>query len=240
MAELRAGDPRFRNDRGDADAAVAAALAAYAAGTGTEREALTALASARLLVPVVAVTGDEPQLDTDCDRGRPVRGEKNSEMAIPAIVGQDGRLALPAFTCVKALQCWQRDARPVPVPAAAVWQAAVQDSQAVIIDIGGPVPLAVEGARLTALAEGTPVPYLHEDPDVRAAVAAVAASSPPGIRIRLGPPSAGADFSLQVVPAGPDSARPVPAEMADAIAGEVAARLQGRLRRGISVRGCPR
>jgi SseB protein N-terminal domain len=235
VTELSAGDPRFRGDHGDADALVAAALAAYAAGTGGERDALTALASARLLVPVIAVAGDEPETAADgCGHAGPVRGEKNSAMAIPAIVGHDGRKALPAFTCMQALQRWQQDARPVPVPAASVWQAAVQESQAVIIDIGGPVPLAVEGARLAALAQGAAVPYLHEDPDVRAVVAAVAASQPPGTRIRLGPPSSGADLTLEVGPADPT--RAVPPGVADAIAGEVAARLRGRARRGISVR----
>ena len=214
---------------------MAAALAAYAAGTGGEREALIALASSRLLVPVVAVAQDEPDADGGCGRDQPVRGEKSTDMAIPAIVGHDGRRALPAFTCMQALQRWQRDARPVPVPATSVWQAAVQESQAVIIDIGGPVPLAVEGARLAALAQGAPVPYLHEDPDVRATVAAVAASQPPGIRIRLGPPSAGADFTVELGPASQGPARPVSAQVADAIAGEIATRLEGRVRRGISV-----
>jgi len=235
VTELSAGNPRFRSDRGGADAAVAAALGAFAAGTIGEREALAALAASRLLVPVVAIAEDGPGADDDCSHGRPVRGEKISEMAIPAIVGHDGRRALPAFTCVQALQRWKPDARPVPVPAAAVWQAAVQQSQAVIIDIGGPVPLVVEGARLTALADGVPVPDLHDDADVRAAVAAVAARWPPGIRIRLGPPSAGADLTLEVAAADPDSAQHPPAGVAEAIAAEVAARLQGRLRRGISV-----
>ena len=59
VADLSGGDPRYRADRGEADPAVAAALAAYAAGTGGEHAVLLALADSRLLVPVVAVPGDD-------------------------------------------------------------------------------------------------------------------------------------------------------------------------------------
>jgi SseB protein N-terminal domain len=128
---------RYAGDDGSADPAAAAALAAYAAGTGDERAALAALAAARLLVPVVAMPG-----------------EGASEMALPTVIGNDGRPALLAFTCLDSLRSWRADARPVPVPAAGVWQAGVQEADAVVIDIAGPVPFAVEGARLAALAEG--------------------------------------------------------------------------------------
>jgi hypothetical protein len=244
VVQLSAGDPRFRSDTGAADPAVTAALAEYAAGTGTEYSVLTALAGARLLVPVVAVRADElahgheDAHDHEDARGREGvagSGEKASEMAMPAIVGADGRRALPAFTGIDALQRWKRDARPVPVPAADVWQSAVQESQAVIIDLAGPVPLAVEGARLAALASGAAVPRLHEDPDVRAAVAAVAAGQPPGLRIRLGPPQGDADFTLEVTPAEPAAPHGVTEEAARAFADEVASMLGERVRRGIAL-----
>ncbi len=244
MVQLSAGDPRFRSDSGAADPAVTAALAHYAAGTGTEHAALAALAAARLLVPVVALRPDDlipGDGDTSGDQDRPAPAEthggaeKTSEMAVPAIVGSDGRRALPAFTGLEALWRWRRDARPVPVPAAAVWQSAVQDSQAVIVDVAGPVPLAVEGARLAALASGAAVPRLHEDPDVRSAVAAVAAGLPPGLRIRLGPPQGDADLTLELTPADPTAAEPVTEDAARAFADEVATRLGGRIRCGIAL-----
>jgi hypothetical protein len=227
VTQLTAGDPRFRDDRGGADPAVRAALAGYAAGTVAEHEVLAALAAARLLVPVVAVLGGDGEI-------APGQGEKDSEMAMPSIVGRDGRRALPAFTSLETLQLWQPSARPVPVPAASVWHAATEQSEAVIIDIGGPVPVAIEGARLAALAAGQPVPALHADPDVRAAVAAIAARQPPGIRIRLGPPPAGADLALEIGPADP-AAGAIPAAVTEAIAGEVAACLGSRSRRGIAL-----
>jgi hypothetical protein len=265
MAELTAGDARYRDDHGDADPAVAAALAAYAAGTGGEHAVLVALAESRLLVPVVAVLADEQSVLSDEQsllsderarpadeltrsaaghnrsipealgpRGFPVHGEKVSEIAMPSIIGRDGRTALAAFTCLDAVRRWRPAARPVPVPALGVWQAAMQESSAVIIDIAGPVPLAIEGARLEAMAAGAQVPQLHEDPDVWQQVAAAAGEVAPGIRVRLSPAPEGADFTLEIAP--PDGAtRPVPPHAASEIADAAMARLAGRVRAGIAV-----
>ena len=217
MPDLTAGDERFRDDRGDADPGVAAALDAYAAGTGGEHAVLLALADSRLLVPVV-----------------PVPGEDASEMALPSIVGADGRRALPAFTSADTVRRWQPAARPVPVPAPGVWQSAVQESCAVVIDIAGPVPIVVEGARLQALASGAQAPAMHQDPDVWQQVAAAAAEIAPGIRVRLTEGRGGLDFTLELAPPA-GAARPVPDEMASQIADAAAAGLGGRVRAGIAV-----
>jgi SseB protein N-terminal domain len=228
VRELSAGDPRFRADQGDADPAVSGTLAGYAEGRSGEREVLSALAGTRLLVPVVAVgSPGGPSADATS------AGEKASEVGVPAIIGRDGRPAVPAFTSLEALRRWQPSARPVPLPAASVFQSAVELSQAVIVDIAGPVPIAIEGSRLHALASGQPPPFLHEDPDVHAAVAAAAASQPPGVRIRLGPPPADADLLLELTPADPAAA--VPAGLAEALAADIGTRLADRVRRGIAV-----
>lgn len=249
MTELTAGNERFRDDHGETDPAVAAALDAYAAGTGGEHAVLTALADSRLLVPVVAVLANEPAppaMGEGGSRGgttggktadsprQPLQGEKASEMTMPAIVGRDGRRAIPAFTSAAAVRRWQPSARPVPVPAAGVWQSAVHESWAVVIDIAGPVPLVVDGARLAALAAGTQVPRMHEDPDVWQEVAAAAAEIAPGIRVRLSAPPAGLDFTLELAPPA-GAARQVPDEMANRIANGATVRLGGRVRAGIAV-----
>ena len=136
MSGLNVTEHRYAGDDGSADPAVVAALAAYAAGTGDEHAALAALTAARLLVPVVAMPG-----------------EGATEMALPTVIGNDGRPALLAFTCLDSLRRWHPDARPVPVPATSVWRAGAQEAGAVVIDIAGPVPFAVEGAGLAELAE---------------------------------------------------------------------------------------
>jgi hypothetical protein len=238
MVELRAGDGRFRDDHGAADPVVSAALAAFAVGSGGEHAVLSALADSRLLVPVVAVLGDDgadgPVTHGDPGPAALAGGEKASDMAMPEIVGRDGRRAIPAFTSVASLQQWRPAARPVPVAALGVWQSAVQESRAVVIDIAGPVPLVVEGSRLAALAAGGDVPAMHEDPDVWRQVASAAADVAPGIRVRLSQPNGGLDFTLELAPPA-GSTGLVPADVADRIADTVHDRLPGRIRSGIAV-----
>src|ERR1035438_10310523 len=128
-------------------------------------------------------------------------------MALPTLVGNDGRAAVLAFTCLDSLTRWRPDARPLPVPAQRVWQAGAQEAGAVVIDVAGPVPLAVEGARLAALAEGRTAPLPHEDPDVRAAAEAALAGEPLIAVARLAEPGDGSDVALQVtLAAGCDAA----------------------------------
>ena len=185
--QLKPGGQQFRGDDGSADADVAAALAAYAAGEDSERAALTALAASRLLVPVVAMLGETGERGAEKEKEK--AKEKNSEMALPTLIGRDGRAAIIAFTSLGALSRWRPDARPIPAEAHRVWRAAVANGCAVVIDVAGPVPLAVEGARLAALAEGQPVPEPYEDPDIRAEIQKIIANEPAISGVRLAPGS---------------------------------------------------
>ncbi len=189
MRSLNAAESPFQGDEGAADPAVLAALAAYAAGQGSEHAALNALASSRLLVPVVAVLTEETSGDSGAAEdseangagdgpGSGLRREKSTEMALPTLIGQDGRAAVLAFTSLDALTRWRPDARPVAVPAARAWQAGAEETSAVVIDVAGPVPVTVEGARLAALAAGLPAPLPHQDPDVLAALHAALGDEP--------------------------------------------------------------
>jgi SseB protein N-terminal domain len=227
VLERRAGGRQRPGDVGAADPVVAAALAAYASGTGSEHAATTALAAARLLVPVVAIHADDAT-------GSRTPGEKVSEMALPTLVGNDGRIAVLAFTCLDSLSRWRPDARPVPVPAQRVWQAAAQEASAVVIDVAGPVPLALDGARLAALAGGRPVPLPHEDPDVQAAAEAAVASEPLLTGGTLAGPGDDSDLALQVTLAAGCDAAQAGAAVRRAVAGLMAA-TGGRLRRGVEV-----
>lgn len=204
---------RPQGDTGEADPGVAAALDAYARGAGSEHDALTAIAGSRLLVPVVAVLTEETQAGT----------EKETEMALPTLIGNDGRVAVIAFTGAQALRRWREDARPVPAPAARVCEAALSEAAAaVVIDVAGPVPLAIEGARLRALAANQPPPPPHEDPDVMAEVAAVTS------RFTLEPGEHGTDLRICL--------HTTDADEAARTAGQIASRLGNRLRRGIEVK----
>jgi hypothetical protein len=223
---LNPGGQQFRDDDGAADPRVTGALAAYLEGRGSEQAALTALSAARLLVPVVARLADG---------SAPAQGDKNSEMVLPTLIGQDGRPAMLAFTCLDTLARWRRGARPVPAEPDRVWGAAVADGCAVVIDVAGPVPLEVQGARLAALAAGRSVPPAHEDSDVRAEVQAAIASEPAIAGFSLAASSAdGTDLAVRLLLATRDWAPVV-----DRAANSIAARLSGRLRRGIEFSVAP-
>jgi hypothetical protein len=270
VAGLNTGGQRFAGDDGAADPRVAAVLAAYESGEGSERAVLTALAGSRLLVPLVerpaeaaeapdtSKTGDTSETAEACGAADAhVHGcdhRAARELAFPMLIGRDGRPALLAFTSLAALVSWRPDTRPVPTPSAVVWETAVADSCAVVIDVAGPVPVAVDGARLAALAAGQPPPDPWDDPDIRADVAAALAQSPAlaegpvlagaaapgepaivGAELAAGPD--GADLAVRLLISSGGVTGPglqTAAQRAVQLAAEaIVARLASRLRRGI-------
>ncbi len=145
----RIPDPGFADDAGGAAPGPAAALASYAAGTGSYVDALAAVRGTRLLVPVVAVLGEAEVDESGLAR------EKSSDMATVLLQGADGRMALLAFTGLPALRAWDPEARPVPVTARTAAQAALQDlAAALVVDVAGPVSFVIEGQDLEGLARG--------------------------------------------------------------------------------------
>jgi SseB protein N-terminal domain len=249
VPELITGELGDPTDHGDPDPRVAAALTAFAAGQGSEHAALSALNAVRLLVPVVAVLSEAGPAGSAAGPGYPghpgsgdvtgpshLRAEKVSEMALPTLVGRDGRHAVLAFTCLQSLARWRPDARPVPVPAGRVWQAGAAEASAVVVDVAGPVPFAVDGARLAALAEGRLPPLPHEDPDIRAAAAAAVSAEPDVTGFALLPGDGGSDVTIQLTLApGLGPGRPRAQEAIQRCAERIMADGDGRVRRGIAV-----
>jgi hypothetical protein len=177
--------PEFPGDDGTAPAELEAALRAYSDGSGGEHPVLAALGEARLLVPVVAVLTEEETVPGPA--GEP-RREKESEMALPTLVGDDGRRGVLAFTSTANLARWRPDARPVAVHARQACLAVLDEAaDALVVDVAGPVPYTVEGARLRVLAEGGTITAPHEDPQVLAAVHAATAGLPGVTGVRVGP-----------------------------------------------------
>jgi hypothetical protein len=142
-------DPGFAGDDGSVPRPLAEALGVLARDRSRRAEALTALQASRLLVPVVAVLGE---VEHD-ERG--LAHDKSSDMAAVLVRGADGRLALLAFTGSGPMARWNPEARPVPVTARDAARAArAEGAEALVVDLAGPVPLAVEGDDLRGLAEG--------------------------------------------------------------------------------------
>ncbi|HVX55561.1 SseB family protein [Nocardioides sp.] len=147
--QRRLAAPAFPGDDGTTAPAVAAALEAYRGDRSAYSLVLGALADARLLVPVVAVLG-EVEYD---EHG--LAHDKTSDMATVLLTGRDGRQALLAFTSMATMAAWRADARPVPVPTRDAARAAMQEeAAAIVVDVAGPVTVAIEGEDLAALARG--------------------------------------------------------------------------------------
>jgi hypothetical protein len=113
-----------QEDTGQIDPGLAEALAG-----GDVAAIRTALLAARVLVPIVAL-GTESTA---------------AQMAVPRLVGADGRHALPVFSCADTLRAWRPDARPVPMPGSqAVAAALAEGYAAVVLDVAGPLAHTVE------------------------------------------------------------------------------------------------
>lgn len=207
---------RFAGDDGAADPVISAALAEYSAGRAGEHAVLALVGAARLLVPVVPAPGAGP-----------------AEMVAPRLVGADGRLAVPAFTCVESMRRWRAEARPSPAATADVCRQALAEDAAVVLDVAGPVMLAIEGARLAAMAADQPVPGPEDDPDIARTVTAAVASAAPGAVARLRSGEPGSDLVVEVgLPPGPAAPG---GEWASRLGEALADALGARLRRGFDL-----
>ncbi|MDP9399099.1 MAG: SseB family protein [Actinomycetota bacterium] len=194
MAGRAIPDPGFAGDTGAADPALAAALQQYAADPTLEARVVAALASARVLVPVVAVLDEQAEVAPG-----ELRREKSTDMALATLVGTDGRRALPVFTSLATLARWDPQARPVPVPARRAAESALHEgTDVLVIDVAGPVPYVLPGPLVRALAVGRELIPLYEDPRVRATVRELLSREPAVAAAHL-LPAAGVDARLGLV-----------------------------------------
>jgi hypothetical protein len=140
----------FEGDDGAADPALIAALCAARRDEAAIYPAYALLAGRRVLVPVVAVLGESEAAETSGPDGEPLRGDKDSDMAV-----------------AWAAKAGYPQARPIPVSVETAAAAALQEQAAVLLlDLGGPAQFEVSGSALRAFAQSrTPLPPAV-DPDV--------------------------------------------------------------------------
>ncbi len=119
------GAQQFHDDDGSADPHVREKLDAYSRGSAGDRQVLAALAPSRLLVPVVAMPAETEETE-EKDAGEP-QHDKTSEVALPLMIGEDGRRAVLAFTSTETMRSWREDARPVPVSTVDACRAAIDE-----------------------------------------------------------------------------------------------------------------
>ena len=158
-------EPEFADDDGTLQPALAAVLAAYDEGRASVRDVALVLRTARLMTPLVAV------LDEAEDSAEGLSPEKSSHMASVSLVAPDGRRGLLAFSSVQAMTAWDPAARGIPALGPKVAAGALEEgADAVLLDLAGPVRLALDGALLRALATDAPLPLPYADPSVHEAV----------------------------------------------------------------------
>lgn len=171
MTEPQAPDPQphhqrtladtpFPGDDGQPDRDIRGLLAAAAGDSTSYLRAIAALCAVRLLVPVVATATEDGTTagglrSSDPLSDEEVLSDKEAEMAVVQLQTADGRKAMVAFTGLDRLAAWNARARPVPVTLDVAAGSARQDgAEALLIDVGGPHPVAIDGPILAELAAG--------------------------------------------------------------------------------------
>lgn len=138
----------FAEDDGSAPEGLRDVMAG--AGTGDQRaylEAVVELCLSRLLVPIMSSGENLHPEGPDPDR--------HAEMSAVLLQQADGAKAMLAFTGVDALAAWNPKARPIPATLDRVAEAAVMSGAGtLLIDLQGPVPMALEEPLLTNLGRG--------------------------------------------------------------------------------------
>ena len=181
-------------DDGSADAAVMAALAHFRSDDLTDESrpaahvaVIDAIANSRLLVPLIAETGDT---------GVGPNGlvvDKTQELALVTVAGPGGQKVMPAFTSVEAMTAWRADARPVPVEARRAALAAVAEGiNWIVLDPASPSEFVIRRPAVAAIAQDMPWVPSHVDRDLIAVFTASAGVEP---HVR----------SIQMVPGDPDA-----------------------------------
>jgi hypothetical protein len=213
----------FDSDTGAADPALVAALA----DPLDEVALMAAVSAARLLVPIVA----EP-VSLDASGEHTV--EKQTDMAAVTLVAPDGTRALPVFSSMAAISAWDPQARPVPVTAARAAQAAVSERcDVMVVDLAGPLTVALRPSMVWALAQQRDWLPAHDDETVRRAVATAVREQEAVLSHEIGPGAPGEGVlrvTLRLVP-GLDTAtvQAVATAVGERLAtdGEIRARIDG-------------
>lgn len=186
------------DDDGSADPRLTEAVAAFRAGALALPQLVAALHGVRLLVPLIAVRGDE---------GVGAHGQlvdKTQELSIVTVEGPDGRAVLPAFSGVESMRRWNPDARPIPIQAPRVAIAAASEgTELIAIDPGSEDGFVLRRPCFRALATGESWTPSHLDVDVLRVLRAAAEGEPAvaGLETVSGDPGArlaGPELQIQL------------------------------------------
>lgn len=141
-------DNPHAGDNGETPPEVAERLTAWSAGTGSFTDLVAAIATNRLLIPLVTHAGD------DFDADHPVMEDKVQELAVVTVAGPNGENVIPAFTSVAAMTAWNTEARPIPIEAQRVALAAASEQTDRVVINPGTESIVIRRPALWAMAKG--------------------------------------------------------------------------------------
>lgn len=149
------------DDDGSAPPRLIEAVTRFRAGELGVAEVVAALREVRLLVPLLAVRGDE---------GVGAFGQtvdKTQELSLVTAAGPDGRPVLPAFSSAATMRDWNPSARPIPIAVPRIALAvASEGTPLIVIDPGAPTMFVVRRPAFRALATGEAWVPSFADPEV--------------------------------------------------------------------------
>jgi hypothetical protein len=170
------------DDDGSAPERLIEALWRFRSSELGEAEVVAALRDSRLLIPLVAVSGDVGQ------NAHGVLIDKSQELSIVTVAGPDGRTVMPVFTSVTAMATWNAKARPVPADAVRVALAAASEStDLVVLDPTSPTEFVLRRPALWAIAQGQTWGPSYLDESVLSAFIASAEPEEAIVAVQLAP-----------------------------------------------------
>jgi SseB protein N-terminal domain len=141
---------QFQSDKGEADPVLLQALLDFQAGISDQERVVSAFASARLLVPLVANLGDSGE------GAKGLKTDKSAELSIVTVSAPDGQKALPIFTSVGAMAKWNDKARPVPNFGKTIATAALNEGNTrIVLDPTCETEFVIRRPAIDALAKGS-------------------------------------------------------------------------------------
>ncbi|MFY8204740.1 MAG: SseB family protein, partial [Actinomycetes bacterium] len=129
--------------------------------------------------------------------------QEQVEMVQALFVSNDGRQAMPVFSCLDELKSWNQEARPLPLNAIEfAQQTLTQGLDGLIIDIASEHKFVIDGYMLSCLANGKEWKYPHQDREVLDFIEGICLGLDGVKNVEI---KQGQDCDLQVTIYGPNS-----------------------------------